>query len=136
MIRVEVKLYAFLQKYRPEVARGEPLVIETEEGTTIAGLLRKLGVPEEVARLTFVNGVQQRLSYVLQPNDSVGVFPPIAGGWARQPTILKQSHLESTVEPRLCWFVPLLSTTKAKLLPVHRSQIAPARFNSSILSPG
>ena len=80
MVRIEVRLYAFLQKYRPEVARGESLMVEIEEGSTIAGLLHKLGIPGEVAQLTFVNGLQQYQGYVLQPNDSVGIFPPIAGG--------------------------------------------------------
>ena len=80
MPRVEVHLYAFLKKHRPGAAGGDPFWVEADEGATIAGLLRQLGIPEGVARLTFVNGVQQDLAYILQPGDRVGVFPPIAGG--------------------------------------------------------
>ncbi len=79
-MRVEVRLYATLRQRYPETPQGQSLVLEVEDGATLAGLLRQLDIPESLAKLTFVNGTQQGLGHVLKPGDSVGIFPPIAGG--------------------------------------------------------
>lgn len=39
----------------------------------------KLGIPVEMARTTFVNGVARNGDYVLEDGDQIGIFP-IAGG--------------------------------------------------------
>jgi len=36
--------------------------------------------PEDLVKITFVNGIHQDNNYQLQPGDQVGMFPPIAGG--------------------------------------------------------
>jgi len=81
MIEVEVRLYATLRRYRPELKAGESLSLNLEEGTTVRQLLEeKLGIPTEVVKTTFVNGVAQRFDYVLVDGDRLGIFPPVAGG--------------------------------------------------------
>lgn len=80
MIEVKVRLYATLRRYRPELKAGEFLSLNLEEGTTVRQLLEKLGIPTEVVKTTFVNGVAQKLDHVLADGDRVGVFPPVAGG--------------------------------------------------------
>ena len=81
MIRVEVRLYATLRKYQPEVKIGEALVRELAEGTTVLKLLEnELGVPPDEVKTIFVNGVSQSFDYVLADGDRVGIFPPVAGG--------------------------------------------------------
>lgn len=80
MIRVEAKLYATLRKYYPKVPVGKPVLLEVDEGCTLAGLLENLRIPEDKVQFIFVNNVQQELDYVLRSGDKPGIFPPIAGG--------------------------------------------------------
>lgn len=82
MIQIQVRLYATLRKYRPEVAHGQSFTVELPAGSTVADLLRELGVPEGEMKRTFVNGIIQEAEYRLADGDSLGVFPPVAGGRA------------------------------------------------------
>ena len=79
-VRVQVKLYATLRRYRPELGHGEALELELEEGATWQALLETLGIPETESKQCFVNGVVQRSDRALEDGDEIGLFPPIAGG--------------------------------------------------------
>lgn len=79
-MRVRVKLYATLGRQRPGVAPGYPFEVELGEGATIGDLLTQLGLEPAEAKVTFVNGRARPLDWTLQPDDEVGVFPPIGGG--------------------------------------------------------
>jgi sulfur-carrier protein len=81
MIRVEVRLYATLGTYQPDVSIGEAAVCDLVDGTTVRKLLEEtLGVPPDQVKTVFVNAVSQRFDYVLADGDRVGIFPPVAGG--------------------------------------------------------
>lgn len=80
MIRVEVRLYANLRRYRSQDRLGEPLVLEMPEKSRVDDLLRMLGVPSEEVKVIFVNNLQQEESILLRDGDRVGIFPPVAGG--------------------------------------------------------
>lgn len=80
MITVEVRLYADLQRYRPDLRVGEPRSVAVPTGTTAGELLATLGIPTEVVRLVFVNGISRPLDQELHDGDRVGIFPPIGGG--------------------------------------------------------
>ena len=80
MIRVEVRLYASLQKYRPGLGIGEPLVIALDDEAKLGNLLDELKVPKEEIAIVMVNGKQEEESYLLRDGDRIGIFPPIAGG--------------------------------------------------------
>jgi molybdopterin converting factor small subunit len=80
MPTVQVKLYATLRQYRPDAVQGQPVTVVLEVGATIADLLQKLGIPRDVTKQCFVNGLQKGLDYMLRDGDSVGIFPPVAGG--------------------------------------------------------
>ena len=75
---VTVRLYASLQAHRPDGTRA--LTVDAPEGLSVAGLIPRLGIPPEAVRRVFVNGIIRDETYVLQPGDEAGVFPPIAGG--------------------------------------------------------
>ncbi len=75
---VTVRLYATLRDLVP--GGRQALRVDLPEGTTVAGLIAHLGIPEGTVRKVFVGGVAREDSYVLQPGDEVGAFPPIAGG--------------------------------------------------------
>ena len=74
--RIQIKLFATLQRFMP--ASAENYAIET--GTTIRTLLQQLDLPENKAKLIFIDGVKAELTTVLQGGERVGIFPPVGGG--------------------------------------------------------
>lgn len=73
---VTLKLYASLQAFAP--AGGDTVTVLP--GTTIQDLLRRIGLPEDQARLIFVDGVRGELQTILSGGERVGIFPPVGGG--------------------------------------------------------
>ncbi|MCL0065377.1 MoaD/ThiS family protein [Dehalococcoidia bacterium] len=81
MIEIEIRLYATLRGYRPELKVGEPLFLNLDEGTTVKRVLEDvLGIPTKVVKLIFVNGIHRDLDHVMADGDRVGIFPPVGGG--------------------------------------------------------
>ena len=80
MIAVEVALFANLRIYHPDGEDGGAFRMEVPEGTTIDGLLEMLGIPDTEMKQTFINSLRERGEYVLQSDERVAIFPPIAGG--------------------------------------------------------
>ena len=79
-MRVSVKLFAMLSRYALGVAAGAPFEVQVPEGATLHDLLQQLNIPPDETKIVFVNGIIQELDYRLNPEDNVGVFPPVAGG--------------------------------------------------------
>ena len=75
-VRIRIKLFATLQSFMP--ASAENYAIET--GTTIRTLLEQLELPENKAKLIFIDGVKAELSTVLKGGERIGIFPPVGGG--------------------------------------------------------
>ena len=73
---VQIKLFATLQRFMP--ASAENYAIET--GTTIRALLEQLDLPENKAKLIFIDGVKADLTTVLKGGERIGIFPPVGGG--------------------------------------------------------
>ena len=80
MITVKTRLYASLRRYQPGLGHGEALEVELPEGSRIADLLERLGVPKNETKQVFVSGRIQLSDYVLEDGEEIGIFPPIAGG--------------------------------------------------------
>lgn len=80
MIEVQVKLYATLRRYQPQLRLGEALSISLPEGATVAQLVAKLGIPASTVKTVFVKGEIVKEEHALRDGDDVGIFPPIAGG--------------------------------------------------------
>ena len=79
-IRVEVRLYASLEKARPPLKAGDPFFVELEAETSVRQLVETLGIAPESVQLIFVDGVARGLDHVLSGGDRVALFPPIGGG--------------------------------------------------------
>ena len=79
-MRVSVKLYATLRKYRPDLGHGEAAYLELPDGSTLQDVLGILGIGQDEMKRCFVNAVAQEPDYVLHEGDDVVMFPPIAGG--------------------------------------------------------
>ncbi len=75
-IRIQVKLFASLTHFLPESADK----YEIESGETIRELLAQLNIPEEKAKLIFIDGIRANPDTTLKGGERVGIFPPVGGG--------------------------------------------------------
>jgi len=73
---IQIKLFANLQRFMP--ASAENYAIET--GTSIRKLLQQLDIPEDMAKLIFINGLKAELTTILKGGERIGIFPPVGGG--------------------------------------------------------
>jgi len=73
---IQIKLFATLQRFMP--ASAENYAIKT--GTTIGTLLQQLDIPEDKAKLIFIDGLKAELTTVLTGGERIGIFPPVGGG--------------------------------------------------------
>lgn len=81
-MKVRVKLFATLVQYFPGARSGIPFELDLPDGSTLAGLISYLALPEEEVKINFVNGRTQDPGTLLVDGDEVGIFPPIGGGLA------------------------------------------------------
>ncbi|WDN89243.1 hypothetical protein BuS5_02211 [Desulfosarcina sp. BuS5] len=75
-IYIDIKLFATLRQFSPDNAGR----FAVSRGTIIRNLLKTLGIPDEKAKLIFINGVKGDLESTLYGEERVGIFPPIGGG--------------------------------------------------------
>ncbi len=74
---ISVKLFATLSNLTPETSDHYPI----EPGvTTVMDIIHALDVPEEDAKLIFINNKKGEKDSVLRDGDRVGIFPPVGGG--------------------------------------------------------
>ena len=73
---VQIKLFATLQRFMPASAGNYAI----ETGTTIRTLLQELDLPENKAKLIFIDGIKAELTTVLKGGERIGIFPPVGGG--------------------------------------------------------
>jgi sulfur carrier protein ThiS len=84
-MQITFKLYASLTKYLPADARYDNRVtLKLDEGATVQQVIEPYGMPPEQVHLVLINGVYvppaERLSRELVDNDTLAIWPPIAGG--------------------------------------------------------
>jgi molybdopterin converting factor small subunit len=73
---IQIKLFANLQPLMPKT--GEKYRINP--GISISNLLEQLNIPQEKAKLIFIDGIKANLSSTLDGGERVGIFPPVGGG--------------------------------------------------------
>lgn len=78
-MKVEVKLFAGFRKHVPDGARNS-FIMDVPRGSTVGDIVASLGLPVDVKKIIFVNGVHGDSTTGLKSNDRVGIFPPVAGG--------------------------------------------------------
>lgn len=74
-MKVEIKLFASLQKFMPNVEK-----VELDDNCTVLELLEKIGINSSEVAITLVNGRHVQLDQTLHDAETVAIFPPIAGG--------------------------------------------------------
>ncbi|WP_027365387.1 MoaD/ThiS family protein [Desulfotruncus alcoholivorax] len=77
---VEVRLFSGLEKYLTGKRFGEPVPVELNEGETIKGLLKQMGIPEKDVFNILVDGRHQSLDYTVKGGERISLFPPVGGG--------------------------------------------------------
>jgi len=84
-MRIYVRLFANLRDRFPSEDRGRG-EIELDEGTSLAGLIERLEIPDPLAQMVLIDGIQQprgrteRAKRTLEDGQTVSIFPPVAGG--------------------------------------------------------
>jgi len=73
---ITIKLFASLTKFAPDSADKYPI----SSGTRIRDIINRLGIPEDKAKLIFINGVKVDLDSSLNGGERIGIFPPVGGG--------------------------------------------------------
>jgi molybdopterin synthase sulfur carrier subunit len=73
---IKLKLYATLKVFMPSQGEEYPI----SPGMTVRDLLTQLKLPEDKAKLVFIDGTQSELSSKLAGGERVGIFPPVGGG--------------------------------------------------------
>ncbi len=79
-MKVEVRVFATLRRYFPDLSVGEPQVVELPDGATIADLLAALGIPQEEVKIAMRNSRQVDWDEKLQDGDRVAFIPAVGGG--------------------------------------------------------
>lgn len=79
-MQLKVQLFATLRDYSPDGTKNETFSVELLNGHTLRHLLDELKLPEEVPKILLINGRHSREGDELHEGDSVGIFPPLAGG--------------------------------------------------------
>ncbi len=74
-MKLEIKLFASLQKFMPNVEK-----VELDDNCTVLELLEKIGINSSEVAITLVNGRHVQLDQTLHDGETVAIFPPIAGG--------------------------------------------------------
>ena len=75
-VHINIKLFATLKRFTPVSSDSYPI----EPGTTVRNLFQQLGVPEDEAKLIFIDGKKGNLASTLRGGERVGIFPPVGGG--------------------------------------------------------
>jgi molybdopterin converting factor small subunit len=75
-VYITLKLFASLEKFTPDSADNYPV----EPGTSVRKLIAGLKIPEEKAKLIFIDGVRDELDSILKGGERIGIFPPVGGG--------------------------------------------------------
>lgn len=84
-MKITFKLYATLQDYLPDEARKtNALPLDLEAGTTVAEIIARFNLPLRLCHLVLIDGVfvppEARATRVLEENQTLAIWPPVAGG--------------------------------------------------------
>ena len=83
-MKMYIELYASLMPLLPPGNARFRREIQVEDDVTVQQVIEQFKIPEEQAHIVLVNGKfvcgDDRLEYQLQAEDTVSIWPPVAGG--------------------------------------------------------
>jgi sulfur carrier protein ThiS len=79
-MKIKVKLHATLRRYLPQGSDFNSTVVELAGGSTVGDLIATLGIPASLAKMVVRGTDQLTPADVLQDQQEINVYPPLAGG--------------------------------------------------------
>jgi molybdopterin synthase sulfur carrier subunit len=79
-MRVEVRVFATLRRYLPDLGIGEAKLMEVAEGTTLDQIREALGLPADEVKVIMVNHLQAFPEDLAADGDRITYIPAVAGG--------------------------------------------------------
>ncbi len=79
-MRVTVKLFATLVRFKDGTRAGRPFDVELFDGASARDLIDHLKIPPEETHIIFINNIIEDHHSKLNDGDIVGMFPPVGGG--------------------------------------------------------
>ena len=79
-MRVTVKLFATLVRFKDGSRAGKPFDVELPAGSIAQDLIDYLKIPVEETHIVFINSIIEGNDTYLKDGDIVGMFPPVGGG--------------------------------------------------------
>jgi sulfur-carrier protein len=83
-MKMHIELYASLMSFLPPGNHRFRRDIEVPDGTNVQQIIEKFKISNEQAHIVLVNGHfvcgDDRSVRVLTPDDTVAIWPPVAGG--------------------------------------------------------
>jgi len=79
-MQVEVRVFATLRRYLPELGIGEAKVMEVAQGTTLDEIRKILGLPADEVKVIMVNHKQAFPEDPVEDGDRITYVPAVAGG--------------------------------------------------------
>ncbi len=83
-MQLTVKLVGPLSRFLPEGSAGNETQVDAEDGVTVAELMKKLGLPQDLKCMVSINDsivpIGERQSRSLSASDQIKIIPPLKGG--------------------------------------------------------
>jgi sulfur-carrier protein len=79
-VRIEVRLFATLERYLPPGSRAGAATLDVPEGSTASDVAQRLGIPPGLERVLLINGHEATPDRTLAAGDVLDLYPPLAGG--------------------------------------------------------
>jgi sulfur-carrier protein len=83
-MKMNIELYASLMEYLPPGSERFRRAIDVKDGTSVQQLIEQFNISDEQAHIVLVNGHfvcgEDRTQHRLAPEDTVAIWPPVAGG--------------------------------------------------------
>lgn len=79
-ITVEVRVFATLRQFLPELGIGEAKSLQVEPGTTLDEIRDMLGLPQEAVKVVMRNNLQAFPGDTVADGDRIAYIPAVAGG--------------------------------------------------------
>ena len=77
-MKVEIRLFAGFRSYVPNTRDQQ--YADVPDGSTVGDVIHLLGIPEKTKKIIFINGAHGTVESILQEEDRLAIFPPVAGG--------------------------------------------------------
>ncbi|MBI4594753.1 MAG: MoaD/ThiS family protein [Candidatus Tectomicrobia bacterium] len=79
-MKVEVRLFATLQKHAPQGCQPRGFELELNGEATAGEVLDRLSISRQLPLILLVNGIHSEQKGAIKEGDVVSIFPPVAGG--------------------------------------------------------